>query len=72
MTIYIISGEGTGEGTRELYTGKMSARAIRQRVTRERCGGDRWARLESEAGERIIDEDLPRIELLTERGMATA
>jgi hypothetical protein len=42
--IFIVSGEGDG-GTyhRELYTGKRTQRAIKARLTRERCGGDRWA-----------------------------
>ena len=40
--IQIISGEGT-LGTRELFKGKRTARAIKCRLTRERCGGDRWA-----------------------------
>jgi len=46
--IWIISGEGDGEGTRELYSGSVSARALKARLTRERSGGDRWARLEVE------------------------
>ncbi len=42
--IHIVSGEGTGPGTVELYTGKRTERAIKMRLTKERCGGDRWAR----------------------------
>ena len=42
--IYIISGEGTGEGRGVIYTGKRTALAITRRLTKERCGGDRWAR----------------------------
>ncbi len=41
--IQIISGEGEIGGI-EPYTGKRSLRAIRQRLTKERCGGDRWAK----------------------------
>jgi len=41
--IKIISGEGTGPGNEEIYTGKRTQRAIKSRLTRERCGGDRWA-----------------------------
>ena len=42
--ITIISGEGTGEGIVEPYTGKRSLRAIKMRLTKERCNGDRWAK----------------------------
>jgi hypothetical protein len=42
--IYIVSGEGD-YGTRELYTGTRTARALRLRLTRERCEGDRWAKI---------------------------
>lgn len=41
--IIIISGEGE-VGTIEAYTGRDTPRAIRSRLTREQCGGDRWAR----------------------------
>jgi hypothetical protein len=41
--IVIISGEGEN-GTAEKYTGKKTQRAIRARLTCERCGGDRWAK----------------------------
>lgn len=41
--IEIVSGEGAGEGTRETYTGKRTARAINARLRKERCNGDRWA-----------------------------
>ena len=37
------SGEGTGEGTIERYYGARTERAIRSRLSRERCHGDRWA-----------------------------
>lgn len=41
MDIIIISGEGDGPGTIERYEGRMDA--LKARLTRERCGGDRWA-----------------------------
>ena len=41
--IYVISGEGTGAGHREEYTGTITCRALRQRLTREVCNGDRCA-----------------------------
>jgi hypothetical protein len=40
--ILIISGEGT-TGTWERYKGKKTFRAIKRRLTKERCNGDRWA-----------------------------
>lgn len=40
--IAIISGEGT-YGTVELYKGKKTVQALKARLTRERCHGDRWA-----------------------------
>lgn len=53
---YVVSGEGEN-GTRELYTGKLTVRAIKARLKKEECGGDRWARIETEDGERIDDVD---------------
>lgn len=47
----IISGEGEN-GTVEIYTGKRTARAVKARLTKERCNGDRWATLEVD-GRRI-------------------
>lgn len=41
-TIVIHSGEGE-EGVFEEYTGKRTARAIKSRLSRERCNGYRWA-----------------------------
>lgn len=49
--IKIISGEGE-IGTVETYTGKRTARAVKARLTKERCNGDRWAILELD-GERV-------------------
>ena len=53
--IFIDSGE-VENFHREIYTGKRSQRAIKARLTRERCNGQRWARAmmcmdyENEAG----------------------
>jgi hypothetical protein len=41
--IRIVSGEGE-VGTTETYNGKRTIRAIKMRLAKERCGGDRWAR----------------------------
>ena len=40
--IDIISGEGE-IGTVTRYDGKRTGRAVRSRLARERCNGDRWA-----------------------------
>ena len=45
----IVSGEGEN-GTSEIYTGAKTVRAIKARLTRERCGGDRWARVDTDDG----------------------
>lgn len=45
----VVSGEGD-QGTTEEYTGKRTQRAIDMRCNRERCGGDRWARVEADTG----------------------
>ena len=45
VIVYILSGEGE-EGQRVEYTGTRTARALKSRLTRERCSGDRWARAE--------------------------
>lgn len=42
--ILIISGEGEGPGIVEVFEGKRTLRAIKMRLARERCGGQRWAR----------------------------
>lgn len=46
IEIRIVSGEGTIGGS-EKYEGKRTVRAIKSRLTRERCNGDRWARAEA-------------------------
>ncbi len=57
--ILIVSGEGE-QGTSEVYTGKRTRRAIKMRLTKEECGGDRWAKAkvfshESELGNVYIN-----------------
>lgn len=70
--IMILSGEGNA-GTFRRFTGKRTTRAIRSRLARERCNGDRWAKAyvylhESDSGNvylntedvsdmRVIDEE---------------
>jgi len=46
IEIRIVSGEGT-IGDSEKYEGKRTVRAIKFRLTRERCNGDRWSRAEA-------------------------
>jgi hypothetical protein len=41
--IAIVSGEGE-VGSAVIYRGARTQRAIKARLTRERCNGDRWAR----------------------------
>jgi hypothetical protein len=55
--IEIISGEGTGEGTVEDYDGEQTAEALIERLTEERCNGDRWAFCRID-GERVEDCDI--------------
>ena len=43
--IDIVSGEGV-IGTREKFRGRKTKRAIKQRIKKETCQGDRWARAE--------------------------
>ena len=52
----ITSGEGE-IGTEEDYTGKLSLRAMRARLTKEQAGGDRWAFFLLD-GERVDLDDL--------------
>ena len=42
----IVSGEGEN-GTTEDYKGAQTVRAIKARLTKERCGDDRWARIDT-------------------------
>jgi hypothetical protein len=46
----IVSGEGV-QGGIETYTGTRTERALKMRLTRERCGGQRWARAEAQHGD---------------------
>ena len=50
--IEIVAGEGDGPGTAEIFTGARSILAIRRRLARERCQGDRWAFAEID-GQRV-------------------
>ena len=43
MPIVILSGEGE-VGTYSSYMGAYTERAIRSRLSKERCNGDRWAK----------------------------
>lgn len=58
IEIRIVSGEGTVGGS-DVYTGKRTVRAIKSRLTRERCNGDRWAR--AEALVRAETDDSPAV-----------
>lgn len=58
--IEIVSGEADGPGTIELYEGTRSPRAIRARLTRERCGGDRWAYVRID-GVRVEDDRIHEV-----------
>jgi len=40
--VLIFSGEGE-RGIWEVFTGRRTIKAIKARLSRERCGGDRWA-----------------------------
>ena len=55
--ITILSGEGE-LGARELYTGKHTDRALKSRLTKERCSGDRWAKAEYHPAGYTSDSDL--------------
>jgi hypothetical protein len=41
--LYIVSGEGEGEGTEEEFEGPRTVAALKKRLKEERCQGDRWA-----------------------------
>ena len=56
--IQIVSGEEVGPIHIEPHTGRATARAIRARLTRERCNGDRWAHVVID-GERVYDGGHP-------------
>jgi len=53
--LIILSGEGN-VGVSEQYTGKRTVRAIMSRLTRERCGGDRWARVDTEDAIALLEQ----------------
>lgn len=57
--IVIISGEGENGGT-ETYNGKRTIRAIKMRLKKERCNGDRWAKalVFSHVGQYGLDVDM--------------
>lgn len=42
-TVTIIAGEGVGGGTAKTFNGARTLRAIKMRLKKERCNGDRWA-----------------------------
>jgi len=50
----IVSGEGDGPGTEEPYTGRPSIRALKGKLKREECGGDRWAWAFAKDGTRYV------------------
>jgi len=59
----IFAGEGE-RGTWERYYGSRTRRALRARLTRERCHGDRWAQLWIEET-RIADRGSPESAVYT-------
>lgn len=68
--IRIVSGEGETT-TVETYTGALTRRAIKSKLTRERCHGDRWARAEvyshtNEYGHVYVDYDTKQSYLVVE------
>lgn len=65
-SIVIISGEGE-VGTVEPYDGALTESALKERLTKERAGGDRWARLAVE-----IDDDPEHNDGIIERGIDPA
>ena len=52
--IEIVSGEGE-LGTVEEYNGKRTIKAIKSRLTKERCDGDRWAYLKIDGQRMDLD-----------------
>ena len=52
--IEIVSGEGE-TGTVEKYNGKRTIKAIKSRLTKERCNGDRWAYLKIDGQRMDLD-----------------
>jgi len=54
--IVIFSGEGD-TGTFEIFNGKRTVKAVKSRITRERCGGDRWVKLFVSADDPKLHDD---------------
>lgn len=54
--IQIVSGEGE-QGKVETYNGKRTVRALKSRITKECCGGDRWCYAKDADTDQIIDLD---------------
>ncbi len=53
IDLEIVSGDLNWEGgVVEKYEGEKTATAIMQRLTRERCNGDRWALVQASGGYR--------------------
>lgn len=52
VRLLVVSGEGKGPYHAEPYRGKLTLRALKARLTRERCGGDRVAWYATPAGRR--------------------
>jgi len=63
----IFSGEGE-YGTFERHTGKPTLTAIKRRLAKERCNGDRWASVWLPAGSNYEDDTYFEID---DRGEAT-
>lgn len=60
MTMRVLLSSGEGDlGTIEEYRGAPTLRAIKGRLTRERAGGDRWARLSKGTGDGNLEPITP-------------
>ena len=53
-SLEIVSGEGE-IGTAEEYKGKRTIKAVKARLTKERCNGDRWAYLKIDGQQMDLD-----------------
>ena len=63
--IHIVSGEGE-TGNSVIYNGKRTVRAIKVRLAKERCHGDRWAKAKvfshsNDYGDVFIDFDTDKL-----------